>query len=525
MFARIGLLRCRIAMLAVLILTASATLLTGCNSPAKQADDAGSSPPPPGPAIVDKGTKNPDVTETPPPVLASPTAPSTPPADPAPPVAPPPPPAAKIDDGNSNNPPPPNPETPKPPATPVVPPAPPPPFSLLYQKDGGTAGDNFGDSVAMADVNKDGKADIIVGAPYAASGAGSVTVYSGADGTTVLYPKDGGTAADNFGVSVAAGDVNGDGYADFIVGANGTSSGAGSAYVYSGANGNLLFRKDGGAGDYFGLSVAMAGDVNADGKVDVIVGAKFADPSAKTNAGSVYVYSGADGSQLYKKDGENAGDQFGGAVASAGDVNGDGKSDFIVGAPSTAASINAAQGSAYVYSGADGALLYKKILAGGLGMSATFGFSVASAGDVNVDGKADFIVGAPNGTRDMVPVGNINVYSGANGVLLFQIFGDVNNDDYGVSISGAGDINGDGRADFMVGAYGVDVSGKADAGRVYLYSGADGSRLLQKDGVSAGDNFGRSVAGGGDVNGDGKPDFIVGVPYTSAGSAYVYASQ
>ena len=121
---------------------------------------------------------------------------------------------------------------------------------------------------------------------------------------------------------VVAGDVNGDGKTDFIVGAHaadpGGRSAAGSAYVYSGAGGVLLYQRDGGAaGDQFGYSVSAAGDVNGDGKADFIVGAHAADPGGRSAAGSAYVYSGAEGSILHQRDGETAGDQFGTSVGGA----------------------------------------------------------------------------------------------------------------------------------------------------------------------------------------------------------------
>jgi hypothetical protein len=153
-----------------------------------------------------------------------------------------------------------------------------------------------------------------------------------------LYQKQGLVSSDQLGRSVAgAGDVNGDGVVDFIVGAAGANPNgvnhAGSAYVYSGADGTLLYQKDGfGRSDEFGWAVAGTGDVNGDGRDDFIIGARFADPDTLTNAGKAYVYSGMDGSLLYEKDGLGKNDEMGFSVAGAGDLNGDGKSDFIVGA-------------------------------------------------------------------------------------------------------------------------------------------------------------------------------------------------
>ncbi len=410
-------------------------------------------------------------------------------------------------------------------------------FTLLYQIDGDTANIQLGYSVASAgDVNGDGRADFIVGARFAAPGglfqAGAAYVYSGADGA-LLYQKDAAAAGDNFGISVGgAGDVNSDGKADFIVGAPHTDPGglgnAGSAYVYSGATGTLLFQKDGAAaGDVLGVSVAGAGDVNGDGRADFIVSAYGADPGGLGDAGSAYVYSGATGTLLFQKDGAAAGDQLGSSVAEAGDVDGDGKADFIVGANRADPGGLGDAGSAYVYSGATGTLLFQK---DGAAAGDVLGVSVAGAGDVNGDGKADFIIGVlladPGGRID---AGFAFVYSGATGTLLFQKDGAAAGDELGWSVAGAGDVNGDGRADFIIGARFADPGGIDAAGSAYIYSGTTGLLLFQKDGVVADDALGLSVAVAGDVNGDGRADVIIGAPgadpggFTAAGSAFVYS--
>ena len=369
------------------------------------------------------------------------------------------------------------------------------------------------------DVNGDGKADFIVGAYLddpagGGTDAGSAYVFSGADGT-LLYHVTGDTAGDQFGVSVSmAGDVNGDGKADFIVGAwfddPGGLGSAGSAYVFSGADGTLLYHVTGDTGfDNFGVSVSMAGEVNGDGKADFIVGAYGDDPSGLGSAGSAYVFSGADGILLYQMTGDTAVDLFGYSVSGAGDVNGDGKADFIVGAYGDDPGGLGSAGSAYVFSGADGTLLYQVT---GDTASDFFGRSVSGAGDVNGDGKADFIVGAyrDDPVGGGTDAGSAYIFSGADGTLLYQVTGDTTFDQFGISVSGAGDVNGDGKADFIVGAQLDDSGGLGSAGSAYVFSGADGSLLYQVTGDTTFDLFGGSVSGAGDVNGDGKADFIVG---------------
>jgi len=229
---------------------------------------------------------------------------------------------------------------------------------VLQQKDGVVADDHLGRSLAsVGDVNGDGRTDYIVGAYNAGprdingAGAGAAFVYSGATGA-VLYEKHGAAAGDQFGFSVAgAGDVDGDGRPDFVIGAHAAGFGAGAAFVYSGATGALLYQKSGGApGDLLGYSVGSAGDVNGDGRADFIVGANAADPGGRSAAGSAYVYSGATGGLLLRRDGAAAGDQLGISVAPAGDANGDGKFDVIVGAGGASPGGNLGAGSAYVLS-------------------------------------------------------------------------------------------------------------------------------------------------------------------------------
>ncbi len=321
-----------------------------------------------------------------------------------------------------------------------------------------------------------------------------------------------------------AGDVDDDGKADFIVGepgVGGMGNRIGKAYVYSGATGAVIHTVSGDAsgGTQFGLSVGGVGDVDEDGFDDFIVG-EPKHPGSGTQQGRVYVFSGATGLALYTITGTEDGAFLGSSVASAGDVDGDEVPDFIVGEPNRDAG-GSSRGRATVFSGATGSVIYTK---DGAENGALFGSAVSGAGDVNEDGLADFLVGEPNASGGGLANGTAYVYSGATGNVIHTIVGTDNLGTLGSSVSPLGDINGDGKDDFIIGE---PLAGGSFRGRVRVYSGADASILFTKLGSSNGANFGQSIAVVGDTNGDSIPEWIVGEPYgdvggTNRGVAYLY---
>ncbi len=403
--------------------------------------------------------------------------------------------------------------------------------TLKSQKNGASPGDELGFAVAGGgDVDGDGFADYIVGAPgtdIPAIGAaadlvdaGSAFVYSGA-ADTLLLRINGPAAGERLGGSVGfVSDLNADGKSELLVGAPGAADSAGKVYLYSGATGTLLFPPfTGGApGDRLGGSVGIfASDMNNDGKADFTAGAPGADPGGRTDAGSAYVYSGADGSPLFQKDGFAAGDRLGGSVGITPKAT-DVDGDNRADFVIGAEGANGAAGAVYAYSGLNGNLLFQKTgAASGDRLGGSVGLTQAL--DVDADGRADLAAGAP-GTN--ASAGAVFVYSGATGNLLFQKNGSASGDRLGGSVGIAADVDADGLGDLIAGAPGATDS----AGAVFVYSGGSGSLLFQKNGSASGDRLGGSVGIYADAS--GQAHFIVGAPNADpnnnpdAGSAFVF---
>jgi hypothetical protein len=452
--------------------------------------------------------------------------------------------------------------------------------------------DNTGQSVQGAgDVNGDGYADFIIGAPQAAEGGnarGAAYVVFGKasgfpanidlstlDGTNG-FKLSGVADQDLTGSAVSgAGDVNGDGFADVIVGAGFSNQGGsqrGAAYVVFGKasgfaasmslsdlNGTNGFKISGLAdGDQLGGAVNTAGDVNGDGFADVIVGAKYAAEGG-TFRGAAYVIfgkangfgatvslSGLDGTSGFKMSGLATGDHLGESVSSAGDVNHDGFSDIILGSWGRSEGGNNNRGAAYVIfgkasgfgatvslSGLDGTTGFKLL---GIDDFDLAGSSVSAAGDINGDGFGDVIVGSYSAHEGGTNRGAAYVFFGKasgfdaslslsalNGSNGFKISGAADNDFTGISVSGAGDFNGDGIADLIIGAIGPEAGSRNGAAYVIFGKASGFSASIPLATLDAATGFkiageafndiaGDSVSAAGDVNKDGFADVIIGAP-------------
>ena len=384
-----------------------------------------------------------------------------------------------------------------------------------YSFVGESSEDNAGWSVSSAgDVDGDGLDDLLVGARYngdGASYAGKAYLILGASlGTTAEidledadYSFVGEKSNDNAGVSVSsAGDVDGDGLDDLLVGAydNGDGgSGAGKVYIILGASLGTTAKIDLSLADYSfvgengsdaaGWSVSSAGNVDGDGRDDILVGAPY-NGDGGSSAGKTYLILGASlgsSSEIDLSDadysfvGENAYDYAGRAVSSAGDVDGDGLDDLLVGAPFNGDSGTYA-GKAYLILGASLGATAEIDLADAdysfVAESANdlAGFSVSNAGDVDGDDLDDLLVGAYGSNDGGTAAGKAYLILGASLGTTSEI--DLEDADYsfvgedspdyaGWSVSSAGDVDGDGLDDILVGAYQNDDGGN-EAGKAYL---------------------------------------------------------
>jgi hypothetical protein len=430
-------------------------------------------------------------------------------------------------------------------------------MELSWTGESNKKGAEFGHAVSDAgDVNGDGYGDVIVGAPLFDGSLGyehgRVYLYLGAATGLEATPAWTATGAPDgalLGHSVAgAGDVNGDGYADVLVGAPFMSVYAddgddGSAYVYLGSQVGLESTASW-AEDFdtalsnFGEAVSAAGDVDGDGYGDVIVGASNYDNGALINAGAVYVYrgsaAGVDATPAAELVFDELQGDFGYSVSTAGDVDADGFGDVVVGAPGYGSTD---EGSAFLYFGsAAGLETVAGLQLGADEEHSDFGVSVSTAGDVDGDGFGDVIIGALS--FPYVHGGKVSLFhgsaSGLDVIPRWTMESEQLRAEFGTSVSSAGDVNGDGFGDVVIGAEDWDSAAFEEEGKAEVFlgsaAGLEGAPAFTFGVGQSSAASGRSVSSAGDVDGDGYDDVVVGAPEyddgeSDEGGAFVYLGR
>ena len=396
---------------------------------------------------------------------------------------------------------------------------------------------------ALEDLDGDGFDDYLKSDPRgpSASNKGEVWFVSGRlnqERTFMLGAHNGA----QFGASIrSAGDLNNDGVADIIVGSatyggNPTQGGPGRIQVLSGrdiAMGNpfpqVLRQKTGSGGDRLGTSVAGNYDIDRDGTPDIVAGAPGANSPTQNGVGCIYAWSGATSALLFTFCGASSAERYGSSLEFLGPIDTGGYPALIAGVSVSPAS--GAAGRAVIIQRPVGTTQYTDSTAL-VGSTATslaafngFGSVVAAAGDLDRDGFPDILVGAPLGGQSCLPFpyplcipspGRVFAFSSATRQILFSMIGRTNDDRFGQSVADAGDVDGDGVSEILVGAPEDPMNGTG-AGAVYLFTGY--GKLLQSKLGFGGDRFGASVAGRSDLNGDGHDDILVAGPRTCPSGA------
>lgn len=393
----------------------------------------------------------------------------------------------------------------------------------LLRIRGLTNSDTYGWAIGPAgDVDGDGVGDLLVGSPTDdtnGTDAGRVRVLSGRD-FSVLREHFGDAAADQlgWGIGKEVGDIDGDGFDDYVLGAMQTPDlityGYGYVRAFSGPTGALIHEWKGTELDAaYGDRPTVIGDIDGDGFADVAVSAIYHGSGATDYSGAVYLYSGKDGSTLWKNAGTVYQENYGYAVARVGDVDGDGAVDFAIGA--IGRQVNGVwRGGVEVWTGKGSTLRF----AANGGVGDWFGGALAGVGDLDADGVPDLLVGSFNDDPSMP--GEAHVYSLRYGTELYCYAGADDGDLFGFAVAGLDDLDGDGVPEFAITAPTGHVA-RPYEGHCFVYSGRRGKLLHDLTSDLADDVFGADLMVHKDLDGDGLRELLIGAP----GEIYVMPQE
>lgn len=379
---------------------------------------------------------------------------------------------------------------------------------IIHRWDGEKPGGEFGwVARIVGDVDGDDVLDFVTTAPSFNKGNGKIYVYSGKSAELIFSVEGQNRERLGNGAS-AAGDVNGDNVPDVLVGAPGSAT----AYVYSGKSGEELLKiNEKELGGQFGYKVCKLGDIDGDGHSDIFVSALSASGSHR-NSGVGIAYSGKNGKKLFQLEGERSGDKFGSAVCAAT------TDEFILLAVGAQDAGKNQSGKVYVYRIETSKPTLAFEITGNTKSVNLGQMFVAFPGDSNGDGVPDVFASDFSDQTAAPGAGKIVVHDGKSGKHLFSITGKQPREGFGTSQSEAGDVNGDGIGDLVIGAW-QNRGGAPSGGRVSLHDGRDGTELDSWTCKVAGDTFGFDAVGIGDVDGDGAVDFLLTSAWSNAGGA------
>ncbi len=386
---------------------------------------------------------------------------------------------------------------------------------------GDGAGQGLGRSVArLGDLDGDGVAEYVIGAHRSSFYAGleAARVCSGATGAT-MHSVDSITA---LFVNVAGiGDTDGDAVPDFLVGT--PVAGNGTVQLHSGATGAVLFSVSGTSPtDYLGTRVEAMDDITGDGVQEFVAGGCGGCGGGGQDPGLTRVYSGSDGQLVYEIQGPNH-SALGVGMTVVPDMDGDGISDVLLGGAGWQSF--GALCRVRLCSGVDGSTIWE--VTGSTPFGTSFEGAMAAIGDVDGDGLCDFAVGV---TYTFFGHDGVKVLSGVDGSVLYSTSLSAGSGATGItgigrSVCAAGDIDGDGIGDFVAGAYDLSLN----RNRVAAFSGVDGSYLSNNFESGAGSvlGLGESIANLGDLTGDGCDELLVGAPEAtnSAGEVWLMTTN
>lgn len=375
---------------------------------------------------------------------------------------------------------------------------------------------------AVGDVNADSIGDFLVAAPgfdgVSLLNNGAVRLISGADGS-LIHQFEGAASYDRMGQAVCAlPDIDADLVPDFAIS---SLAGEGEVTLWSGATRLLIDTIVAPAGAHdFGCDLALIDDLSSNGIAELLIGAENTEVLG-LGAGAVYAYDLSTRTSVQTVTGVALGDSFGCAVASIADCNTDGVADYLVSSPGADPNGMNNAGSVFLISGADGSTILR---IDGSRAGLFLGSSVRGLGDINLDGTPDFAIGTirdfPTGSGGLY-IGSVGIHSGADGSELRRHWGSDSHEKFGASLGLAGDIDGDGKHEYAVGA-----PGSLYGGRVYIYysSRNSGMTILESDGPD--DEHGIAMAYVGDHDGDGSEGLLVCSPLAdggvvNGGAAYV----